>query len=200
MNSPDDIRRRSFLAMLASIPATAFLGCQRPAASVHETACAAFQAAFPSVENKFFTDNQMETLEAATSRLLPSDEDPGAKEAGVIYFIDEQLSLPEFKQHQRLFLLGLRKMDRLAIRINRKPFAQSSADIQDSILGKLQQGVRLNRREDSKNFFTLLLMFTLEGFLCDPVYRGNRNEVGWKFVGFSMKPPRPRCPYHVRRG
>ena len=58
----------------------------------------------------------------------------------------------------------------------------------------MERGVRVGRRS-SRRFFTLLLTFTLEGFFSDPVYGGNRDGVGWRFIGFSIRPPRPRCPY-----
>jgi gluconate 2-dehydrogenase gamma chain len=32
-------------------------------------------------------------------------------------------------------------------------------------------------------FFQRLVTLTLEGFLSDPQYGGNRNQVGWRFIG-----------------
>ena len=32
-------------------------------------------------------------------------------------------------------------------------------------------------------------VFTLEGFLGDPSYGGNKDYVGWKLVGFGTTPP-----------
>jgi gluconate 2-dehydrogenase gamma chain len=42
---------------------------------------------------RFFDDHQMETVEALSARLLPGDpDDPGAREAGVVYYIDNVLA------------------------------------------------------------------------------------------------------------
>jgi len=45
-----------------------------------------------SEEKLFFTDHEWETVEAAAARIMPSDEDPGAREARVVFFIDRYLS------------------------------------------------------------------------------------------------------------
>ena len=43
-------------------------------------------------ERLFFDTHQWETIEAATARIIPTDHDPGAREAGVTRFIDLFLS------------------------------------------------------------------------------------------------------------
>jgi gluconate 2-dehydrogenase gamma chain len=40
----------------------------------------------------FFTEHEWNTVEAAAARIIPSDRDPGAREARVIVFIDRYLS------------------------------------------------------------------------------------------------------------
>ena len=49
-------------------------------------------AASPSpAKFDFFTPEEAVEVEAIASRIIPSDETPGAKEAGVVYFIDRAL-------------------------------------------------------------------------------------------------------------
>lgn len=198
MNPLTEIGRRIFIKAIAAMPVMVWAGCKRPSAPVPPNTCTAIGAPGLSEHRKFFNTDQWATIEAAAARILPTDDEPGAKEAGVIHFIDAELSLPEHKDHQRLFLLGIRKMDQLALRKTQKTFVQAPFSVQDGILRKLQSGVLLSRKTDSKRFFSVLVAYTLEGFLCDPVYGGNRNEVGWKFIGFNMKPPRPRCPMYIQ--
>lgn len=45
-----------------------------------------------STERLFFTEHEWETIEAATARICPTDHDPGAREAGVVFFIDRYIS------------------------------------------------------------------------------------------------------------
>jgi gluconate 2-dehydrogenase gamma chain len=43
-------------------------------------------------ERLFFTADQWSTIQAATARIIPTDHDPGAREAGVVRYIDRLLS------------------------------------------------------------------------------------------------------------
>ena len=45
-----------------------------------------------SNERRFFNPHQWETVEAITARIMPTDHDPGAREARVVVFIDRYLS------------------------------------------------------------------------------------------------------------
>jgi gluconate 2-dehydrogenase gamma chain len=45
-----------------------------------------------SDDRLFFDDHEWDTIEAATARVIPTDHDPGAREAGVVRFIDRYLS------------------------------------------------------------------------------------------------------------
>src|ERR1035441_9875628 len=48
---------------------------------------------------RFFTPAQAQTVDAICAQLIPADQDPGAKEAGVVNFIDLQLS-KRFKKYR----------------------------------------------------------------------------------------------------
>src|SRR3984893_374349 len=51
---------------------------------------------------RFFTAAEARTVEAACSRIFPSDDSgPGAKEAGVVIFIDRQLAGPHGRDKYR---------------------------------------------------------------------------------------------------
>jgi len=179
--------------MLASIPACLVAACKRkpgPSASGDGEITGGRSA---------LTAEQRQALEAATARIMPTDRDPGALEANVAGYIDAQLALPELQSVLRTVRRGLSKMEQLAVQQGGKRFARCSTAVQDRVLRQLQDGVLIGRRGSSKPFFDLLLTLTLEGFLCDPVYGGNRGEAGWKVFGIAVKPPRPRLPYHLRR-
>ena len=143
---------------------------------------------------RFFTEEEAMIVAAAASRIFPSDDSgPGAKEAGVVIFIDRQLAGPygrdryrytqgpfdenaprEFgyqgkatpRETYRAGLKGLKGFDRLP------------PDEQDK---KLQQ-------IENTHFFAVLRQNTIEGMFSDPVHGGNVDMVGWQLVGF----PGPR--------
>src|SRR6202163_4549231 len=48
------------------------------------------------VEGKFFDAHQRATIEAAMARIIPTDDQPGAREAGTIEFLDHYLSGLDF--------------------------------------------------------------------------------------------------------
>ena len=54
------------------------------------------RVAVDSDERLFFDQHQWDTIEAATARIIPTDNDPGAREAKVVRFIDRYLSGTEY--------------------------------------------------------------------------------------------------------
>src|SRR6266851_6031169 len=112
----------------------------------------------------FFNTFQAEIVNAAAGRLIPTDSNgPGAIEAGVVFFIDRQLSalygVTGRRYEQAPFVagtstqgdqsgldvrdryrLGIQGIDDYARQLYQKGFAQLSADQQDRILTDMQAG------------------------------------------------------------
>ncbi len=129
-------------------------------------------------------------LEAASARMLPSDDGPGAREAGVIEYLRAALELPVYGAQRRSLLDGARRMEAVARRDWGTGFTSLSPEDQDRVLVHLQAG-----REDEGDFDGTrsihdLLSLSLEGFLGDPQHGGNRGEVGWEFIGYRPGGPR----------
>jgi gluconate 2-dehydrogenase gamma chain len=152
----------------------------------------------------FFSAAEVAFVDAAVARLIPADElGPGAKEAGVTYFIDQQLfggwgtMAKMYRQGpyaegtpQQGYQSPLTPQEiyRVAIReINHhlgKPFEKLAAKEQDEVLRNLEENKLALESVPSRFFFNLLLDNTIEGFFSDPIYGGNRDKAGWKLVGF----------------
>jgi len=186
------VTRRLFIQAMSVTPMIALGACRR-GRPAQVRSCSEERRSGPKI--RVFDPQQRASLQAACARLIPTDDEAGATEAGVVDYIDAQLALPHFKVFYKMFLAGLRQMDLLARKRGASSFRECPPEGQDQVLRQLEQGVPLGRRRNSKRFFHVLLAFTLEGFLGDPVYGGNKNEVGWQFIGFQPRPPRPRCPY-----
>lgn len=125
-------------------------------------------------ERKFsaLTAEEAKELEAVCERIIPSDEDgPGAREAGAIYFIDYILThyQPELQPRIRKALADY------AREASPKRFSELSAEQQIEILKKHE---KTDEFEDIRNY-------TILGFLGDPSYGGNRDDMGWKYIGFE---------------
>jgi gluconate 2-dehydrogenase gamma chain len=179
-----------------------------PAASVPASVSAAEPHAHggsaKAAKYMFFSAAEVAFVDAAVARLIPADElGPGAKEAGVTYFIDQQLfggwgtMAKMYRQGpyaegtpQQGYQSPLTPQEifRVAIReINQqlgKPFEKLAAKEQDEVLKNLEEGKLALESVPSRFFFNLLLEGTIDGFFADPIYGGNRDKVGWKLVGF----------------
>jgi len=134
-------------------------------------------------------------IDALTSCIIPSDGTPGAREAGVVYFVDRALST--FDQSRKdLYAQGL--ADLQTRRAQMFPVSKSIAALTEA------QQIELLRTIERTEFFQLLRTHTLYGFLGDPSYGGNRNGVGWKVVGFDHKmqhqPPFGFYDAEIKRG
>jgi gluconate 2-dehydrogenase gamma chain len=162
--------RRAFLSrLLAGTGAAVVFGALPDFSLAHEHAA----AQVPSGENKFafFTPEEARQMEAVCEQIIPSDDGPGAREAGAIYFIDYALSQTE-PHLQPLFRAGLKE---LAAACAPDKFNELGAPQQIALLKKLEQ----------TEFFARARQYTILGFLGNPVRHGNRDQVGWKYIGFE---------------
>ncbi len=154
-----------------------------------------------------FTPEEARTVEAVVDRLIPADElSIGGKEAGCASFIDRQLA-GSYGSSDRLYMQGpfaaglptqgyqgsatpagryreglsaLNKHTRATL--GGKAFFELAPADQDKALQDFEAG-----KVDYKpatGFFNLVLQNTMEGFFADPIYGGNKDMAGWKFIGF----------------
>jgi gluconate 2-dehydrogenase gamma chain len=135
---------------------------------------------------RFFTEDQARTVEAITAQLIPTGPGPGAREAGVVHYIDLQLSR-RFRKHQKAYRDGLANVDFLSHKTHNQPFVDLTSDQQIEILNSLE--------EHAKPFFQLILAHTRQGFYGDPRHGGNRDRVSWKLLGLPYPPLRGRESY-----
>jgi len=138
-------------------------------------------------------------IEALAAQIIPSDDGPGAKEAGVIFFIDRALAT--FDQDQRdIYRTGLAAY-RSGIATDRTGLAADRTGLAASGAGSAteQSGVAAAHATGSiaaiehTEFFEALRRHVVMGFLASPAWGGNRDKVGWKLIGFedagAFQPP-----------
>ncbi|MEA3007032.1 MAG: gluconate 2-dehydrogenase gamma chain [Acidobacteriaceae bacterium] len=162
--------RRAFLSrLLAGTGAVVAFGALPDFSLAYDHAAAQVNGA----ENKlvFFTPEEAEQMEAVCEQIIPSDDGPGAREAGAIYFVDYAVSQTE-PHLQPIFRSGLKEL------------AAACAPDKFNELGTSQQIVVLKKLEQTE-FFAHARQYTILGFLGDPARHGNRDQVGWKYIGFE---------------
>jgi len=115
-------------------------------------------------EGKFFDAHQRATIEAAMARIIPTDDQPGAREAGTIEFLDHYLSGLDFiyakpdgsgfeklegkradawKQRVEIlrarYVEGVKELDRRSQSQFGAEFVRLTTEQQDRILGGMEQ-------------------------------------------------------------
>jgi gluconate 2-dehydrogenase gamma chain len=184
-----ELDRRAFLLRAGTGLSAAWLTANWPAllsASVHARH-AAQSSTPPKLE--FLTPGQATEIEAISARIIPTDDTPGAREAGVVYFIDRAL-ITFARDRQQVVRDGLPVLHALTKSTfpQYSTFSEASPDQQDQIL------LRFGQQADGgpnvfagapagQNFFETVRWLTIAGFLIDPDTRGNPAGIGWKLIG-----------------
>ena len=114
-------------------------------------------------------------LDAATARIVPSDDTPGAREAGTVRFIDTVLA--DGRQEQLPILqAGVDDLNRLASERFGTPLFSS--------LNEAQQDELLQEVETSP-FFSTLRYLTVASLFALPQYGGNGPDTGYSLIGMT---------------
>jgi gluconate 2-dehydrogenase gamma chain len=168
----DSFSRREFVVVAGSLGAVWLLAdaAERREAVAH----AAHQAGQAQPTLTVLTREQAAEIEAFASRIIPTDDTPGAREAGVVYFIDRGLTTWA-KDQLPAFTEGLDKL-------RRDVEAKFRGQTRLSALTPAQQDEVLRSIEQT-SFFGLMRYATIAGMFSLPSHGGNRGFAGWKLVG-----------------
>ena len=169
--------RRSFLKSSGTVFSGSWLSMNVPLVlAIAQTACSR-QEAGETWAN--LSAGEAAGFGAIVDQIIPPDETPGAVDAGVVYFIDAALSdfmadaLPMLRE-------GLIALDEQAVAA--WPGTGAFVDLEFD-----QQTELLKAIEDTP-FFGAMQFLTLAGMFAMPEYGGNRDEAGWKLIGFEQRP------------
>src|SRR5262249_17710242 len=138
-------------------------------------------------QNQVFTAlslTEAATLEALFEQLFPADEHgPGASSMGVLHYLDRALSGP-YAPKLEAYRLGLYALDVESESRFGKRFVDANATQQQRLIAALEQGSAPHfRAVEPKTFFELARTHLQEGLFADPMYGGNRDKAGWRFLG-----------------
>jgi gluconate 2-dehydrogenase alpha chain len=124
------------------------------------------------------------TTEAVFERLFPADEyGPGAREIGVVTYLDRALA-GAYREQLPVYRIGLALLDSASQTRFGVRFASAADGEQDELIGDLERGeIPGWVIPDQGSFFELLRSHLQEGLFSDPAYGGNRDKLGWRFLG-----------------
>jgi len=170
------LSRRALLQAVAATMAAAAMpfGWAELAQAAQEVHAAPHAAADAKIS--FLTAAEAADVEAVAAQIVPTDDSPGAREAGVVYFIDRALATflsqlaGDYREQIAAFQAAFRE---------RHPSAVSFAALAS------EQQVEYLKQVDQTPFFDTTRLLTLLGLFALPTYGGNRNGVGWKLIGFQ---------------
>jgi hypothetical protein len=173
-----EVSRRAFLAGVGGSFAAVWL-----AAETRDLLAAGAHAArvgreTPRPPFQFLTPQQGADIEAMSAQIIPTDGTPGAREAHVVYFMDQALATYA-KDRREPVIKGLNDLHARSAKMFRG--AKSFASLSDA-----QQITLLTALEKEKSeFFEEIRGATIAGMLASPEYGGNTNKIGWKMIGFD---------------
>lgn len=110
-------------------------------------------------------------IEALSDCIIPADDHPGAKAAGVVRYIDRQLAGP-LARFAPAYHAGIPAFDAAVRSATGKQFVALSADEQKRYLEKLGRN----------SFFDMVIDHTMQGFYGSPEHGGNAGGVSWKML------------------
>lgn len=170
MQTDRKINRRSFITSTATATAGLLLlsRCNYPSA----------------FKWRYFTDYEANLLDALVEQIIPTDDWPGARDAGVANYIDKQLSGP-LSRYREEYRQGLKAVQLTAKTMYNLKFEELNWDIQTQFLEQMEAGLLEGEHWTSgfqQRFFNLLLEHTMQGFYGSPRHGGNKNYVSYKMI------------------
>ena len=136
---------------------------------------------------RFFTQEEANCLIAVCECIIPADDAPGATDAGVIYYIDKQVS-GFFSKYQEDYRYGLAALQSDCINLHGKSFESLSMEEQTGFLEMLEKNdPSLEAWEEigPSDFFRMVISHTMQGFYGAPRHGGNKNYVSFKMLGID---------------
>ncbi len=126
-------------------------------------------------EFSVLTEEQALEFHAIAARIIPTDETPGATEAGVIYFIDTVLADDREAEYEILGN-GLRELQMAAaLGFGVSYFYELEETQQDQLLTEIE----------NTPFFDSIRFLAIAGMFSLPEYGGNRDKIGYGLIGFE---------------
>ncbi len=139
---------------------------------------------------RYLTDPEASTLSSLCSQIIPEDENPGAVSAGVVNYIDIQLS-SRLKPLRRIYRRGIAELNDRTVHKYGARFAALSDQQQLEFLTSIDCAREWNG-SFLRDFFRLVIEHTMQGFYGDPRHGGNRNRVSWAMLRLPYPPIRGR--------
>lgn len=144
---------------------------------------------FPDVpdDESGLNTRQWQTIAAVQNHLLPSEQDsPGASDVNALAYLKWVMSAPDTHSETRDFLRnGAAGLESMAQTLTNRQFPQLDEQQSERVLRQYEMD------HEGQHWLRQILEYVLEALLTDPVYGGNTDAIGWKWLGHRPGYKRP---------
>ena len=136
-------------------------------------------------------DHERGTLSAVQNHLFPPGTDssgdnvPGADEINALAYLQRALEDPALAEDRQFIQNGVGWLDQLSDTTYQQNFLQLDHDHREMLLRNIATS------SAGENWLSLLLLYIFEALLSDPVYGGNPDGIGWRWLEHTPGFPRP---------
>lgn len=133
---------------------------------------------------RFFTKGEASLMDFIAEQIIPTDEWPGGRDAGVTNFIDKQLIGPYIK-YQEIYRKGFAQIQHTCEAEFKKPFQSLSWEDQTAFLVKMESGKMDNNyweKGSDRQLFGLLRNHSMQGYYGSPRHGGNKDNMSYKML------------------
>ncbi len=136
----------------------------------------------------FFSSQQKQTLTALQEHLFPKGPDsPGATDIGAAAYLEWAITVPESDPDTRNTIVnGISRLHDATIERFDTAFVRLEFMQKEQLLRYLADETRWGRV-----WLSMVLTYIFEALLSDPVYGGNPDQVGWRWLEHQPGFPRP---------
>ena len=169
----NNMDRRTFITLITSItavyPASSLLSSRLEAAS----------------ENNMAFEEPWQTLTAVQEHLFPAtDNSPGAIDIQALRFLQNMLETPD-NDDKNFISKGVDWLNDISTKNHSQIFLKLDEHNKEKVLRQIEQS------QAGERWLSLLLTYLIEALLSDPVYGGNPDDIGWKWLEHQPGFPRP---------
>ncbi len=139
---------------------------------------------------RVFSESEALLADAVTEQIIPRDQDPGARDAGVINFIDKQLA-GHYRKYQSDYRSGLAGVEETSQALYQRSFLRLKWEEQTTVLKALESDNPPGKSwqsQSSRAFFEMIRDHTMQGFYGSPRHGGNRGYASYRMLGLDYPP------------
>ncbi len=131
--------------------------------------------------------NPWPVIDAVQQHLFPAEANaPGAKQINALGYLQFVVTDATLDETDRQFIIrGAGWLQDISQQMLQRPFVALNAEQREQVLQKIAAS------EAGENWLSTLLLYIVEALLTDPVYGGNVDQLGWKWLQHTPGFPRP---------